>query len=130
MCRQGSTRAGFLARALRFHPNWLRILRTARHYRKLPCKYMGAKRDATLDYLLTQALEIHDNELLCECGCGFYRDFCQSEDAEGWIEIDDSTICHARAALEKGAKADGAPRHPGVLIKLVDAHATWDAGGD
>ena len=61
---------------------------------------MGYPRDPDLDFLLTMALELHDADL-CECGCGHYRDICQSDDMDGGYEVvDDEVVCHAKAAMD------------------------------
>lgn len=79
------------------------------------------RRDAYLDYQLTIALDIHDNDLLCPCGCGFYTVDAHDPDSEGWYEVDDSTICNARAASAQYEKEDGQDAEPGTLITVVDA---------
>lgn len=81
---------------------------------------MGMRRDPDLDFLLTMALDIHDNDLLCPCGCGFYSVDVHDPDSEDWFAVDDSTICAARAARESWDKEDGKDAEPGTLLAIVD----------
>lgn len=79
---------------------------------------MGLRRDPELDYLLTQALELHD-ESLCECGCGHYADVCQSDEADGMVRIvDDEVVCHVRAALDEYRADEGRRPEPGALLRI------------
>jgi len=91
------------------------VLRLAREYNLLPCKYINVPRDAEVDYLLTMGLDIHDKELLCSCG--EYREDCQNGD--GWYEVDDSNICYKQAALEEFRK-DNDDLEPGTMLRAVD----------
>lgn len=78
------------------------------------------RRDADLDFLLTMALDIHDKDLLCPCGCGFYAE--DTLDPMGpAFDVDDATICNARGAREEWEKEHGADTEPGTLIMLVNA---------
>src|SRR5699024_271505 len=123
--RRGEGRdAGFLAGALRYNPHWLRVLRLAKEYRVLPTRYLGMRRDAYLDFLLTMALDVHDNDLLCPCGCGFYADDTLDPDSDGWYGVDDSVICSARAANTEYQKNDAQDAEPGTLITVVDERKT------
>jgi len=98
----------------------VRVLRLAREYNLLPCEYINKKpRDPEIDYLLTMALDIHDKDLLCSCGCGFYRVDSHAEDADGWFEVADDAICFARAAVEV-FQEDNPDLEPGTLIRVVD----------
>lgn len=81
----------------------------------LPCEYIGQERDAEIDFLLSLALDIHDNDLLCQCG--EYREDCQS--GEGWYEIADDQICYKQAALEQFRK-DNDDLEPGTMLRVVD----------
>lgn len=81
---------------------------------------MGMRRDAELDFLLTMALDIHDKDLLCPCGCGFYR--AEAHDPMSSFEVDDSVICFARGAREEYEKDEGAEAEPGTLLMVVDAN--------
>lgn len=78
------------------------------------------RRNAELDFWLTMALDIHDKDLLCPCGCGYYRAEAHDPDYDGWFAVDDSTICQARAARELYEKEDGQDADPGTLIMIVD----------
>lgn len=80
---------------------------------------MGAPRDDGLDFLLTMALEVHDQDLLCPCGCGEYRVDSHDPDADGWYEPDDSTICYARSAMSSFQK-ENPELDPGTLLRVVD----------
>jgi|SRR5690625_4578256 len=82
------------------------------------------RRDADLDFLLTMALDIHDNDLLCSCGCGFYRVDAHDDDADGWFKPDDSTICYARAAIEQYQREEANDAEAGTLITIVDERVT------
>lgn len=95
----------------------LRILRLAREYNLLPCKYINLPRDAEVDYLLTMALDIHDKDLLCVCGD--YRDACQDDDADGAYLVADDAICYRSAAVEVFQK-ENSNLEPGTLIRVVD----------
>lgn len=95
------------------------MLRLAREYNLLPCKYINVPRDPEVDFLLTMALDIHDKDLLCVCGA--YREDCQS--GEGWYEIDDSNICFKRAALEEFQK-ENTDLEPGTMPIVVDTRLT------
>jgi len=81
---------------------------------------MGLRRDADLDFLLTMALDIHEKELLCPCGCGFYVEDAHDPNSEDWFVVDDSTICYVRAAREAYDKEDGKDAEPGTLLAIVD----------
>lgn len=84
----------------------------------LPCKYINAPRDAEVDFLLTMALDVHDNDLLCS-SCGDYVAVCQVDGADGAFAPDDSTICYRTAARESFAKESG-ELEPGTLVRFVD----------
>jgi len=91
------------------------VLRLAREYNLLPCEYIGQERDPEIDFLFTMALDIHDKELLCQCGD--YREDCQTGD--GWYEIADDQICYKQAALEEFRK-DNDDLEPGTMLQVVD----------
>lgn len=96
------------------------MLRLAAKYTRLPCDYMGMRRDPELDFLLTMALEIHDTELLCSCGCGQYVEDSRDDDADGYYEVDDSNICYARAAIVRYEKDAGDSAEPGTMLRVYD----------
>lgn len=66
------------------------------------------------------ALDIHDNELLCSCGCGFYAEESRSSFSDGRYEVDDSKICYARAALVRYERS-GVEPEPGTMLRAFDA---------
>jgi len=74
------------------------------------------------DRLLTAALKLHEQSK-CSNGCGHYTDEAWDDDADGWYEADDSTVCHACAARERWQRdhQDGTARpEPGQLLRVVD----------
>lgn len=79
------------------------------------------ERDPELDYLLSMALEWHDDVLLCPCKCGHYAVDTLDDDADGWYEVDDSTICNARAAMDDYQRETKGEIEPGMLLRIVDA---------
>lgn len=79
---------------------------------------MNRPRDAETDFLLTMALDIHDKDLICTACGGYVRD-CQSDDAEGHFEPDDSTICYRTAAREEFLK-ENPDLESGTLVRFVD----------
>lgn len=79
---------------------------------------MNRPRDGEVDFLLTMALDIHDKELTCT-SCGGYKRDCQSDDADGHFEPDDSTICYRTAAGEYFHK-ENPDLEPGTIVRLVD----------
>ena len=95
------------------------MLRLAREYNLLPCKYINVPRDPEADFLLTMALDIHDKDLLCSCGD--YREDCQSGD--GWYEPDDSRVCYKRAAFEQFQK-ENPDLEPGTMVVMVDTRTS------
>lgn len=64
---------------------------------------------------MTMALDIHDKDLLCQCG--EYRDDCSTGD--GWYEVADDLICFKQAALERFRK-DNPDLEPGTQLYVVD----------
>lgn len=94
------------------------MLRLAREYNLLPCKYINIPRDPEVDYLLTMALDIHDKELTCSSCGGYVRD-CQDPDADGDFEVDDSLICYRSAGLQYFQK-DNPDLEPGTMLRVVD----------
>lgn len=85
----------------------------------MPTKYLGAVRDTQADFLLTLALEVHDEDLLCNCGCGFYASDAHDDDNDGEFEVSDETICYARSALSQYQK-DNPDVDPGTMLQVVD----------
>lgn len=61
------------------------------------------------------ALDIHDKDLLCQCG--EYREDCQAGD--GWYEVTDDQVCYKQAALEQFRK-DNDDLEPGTMLRVVD----------
>lgn len=84
---------------------------------------MNRPRDGEVDFLLTMALDIHDKNLICGCGCGQYAADSHDEDADGHFEVADDTICAARAALDQ-FKSDNPDLEPGTLLRVVDTRIT------
>ena len=72
-----------------------------------------------MDALLLHAYSLHKASL-CPCGCGFPSEITLDEDADGAVEIDDSTRCVVRAALDEW-KRDNPEPEPGTLpLPVVD----------
>lgn len=98
------------------------MLRLAREYTLLPCKYINVPRDAEVDFLLTMALDIHDKELLCSA-CGGYKKDCQDPDADGHFAVADDTVCYRTGAGQLFQK-DNPDLEPGTLLRVVDTRIT------
>lgn len=81
----------------------------------LPCEYIGQDRDAEIDFNLSMALDIHDKDLLCQCG--EYRADCSTGD--GFYEVADDLICFKQAALEEFRKENN-DLEPGTMLRVVD----------
>ena len=88
----------------------------ARDYRVPPSQYLGlaADRWGETDFLLTQAFD-RLADLKCACGCGHWADVAHDDDrAEQW-DVDDSTVCYPRRALDR-YQADASDVEPGTLL--------------
>lgn len=62
------------------------------------------------DFLLTQALDLHE-EMLCPGGCGQYADDAHDDNNEGGFEVQELT-CHACAAREQWQADHGGDKRP------------------
>ena len=75
--------------------------------------WAGQKALPEADALLLHARALHKASL-CPCGCGFPKADTLDPEAVGSVEIDDSTVCAVRAALDEW-NAGQKDRTPGVL---------------
>lgn len=73
---------------------------------------------------LAEALIVHEDTT--HGPCGHQLSESTNDDMDGWYEVDDSTVCHACAALERfrDEAKDGA--EPGVLLRVVDVRPPQD----
>lgn len=78
-----------------------------------PSRYLAldVKPWGETDFLLTQALELHDR-MLCPGGCGQYADEAHDDDNEGGYEVV-TVLCHACAAREEWHKDHSGDEKPG-----------------
>jgi hypothetical protein len=85
-----------------------------------PSRYLnlGVPTWGETDFLLTQALEIHDR-MLCPGGCGQYADEAHSGEWDGGFSVDERQ-CHACAAREQWEREHrGEDRPAGTLLSVV-----------
>lgn len=87
------------------------MLRTARKYATLPCRYLGLPRDPEVDYALTLALELYE-EGLCPGGCGQHMDEAHDPVNEGRYE-QRTMVCQACAVSQPGGEHKP---QPGELV--------------
>lgn len=52
---------------------------------------------------------------LCPCGCGLPAAITWDDDNDGWFEVDTTTVCYARQALDRWREQEGKDTEPGVL---------------
>ena len=75
--------------------------------------WRGRKSLPEADALLLHAYSLYKASL-CPCGCGFPRSMTLDPDADGSVEVDDSTVCEVRRALDEWRAEQNEPA-PGVL---------------
>ena len=72
------------------------------------------------DSLLATAHELWERSK-CPNGKSHYADEAWDDDADGWFEVDDSTVCQACAALERWQREHDTHRpEPGTLVRVKD----------
>lgn len=53
--------------------------------------------------------------------CGVDRDIGFDSESDGWLEVDDSLVCVACAALEQYQKEhEKSPPEPGTVLRVID----------
>ena len=80
------------------------------------------------DTLIATAWEIHERSR-CTGGCGHYVDEAWDDEADGWYEADDSTVCAACAARERHINDQKGTPEPGVMLRVVAKDGWPPTGG-